>query len=325
MIKMTLNRFLLAFCSFLLAGFYFPLQSIGSVQEETEVMLSAFVEPKQIPLNRHIVFTVRISWKGDLDLIEMGEVDEPLLSNFDIVGTSTANRVSGVSGGRQATKEITYTLQPKTLGMAYIESVRLSYEDKTSGKTHALRTQRIGVEVISPVRDAGDGSNLWYWIIPVCIVLFGFVSFLLIRFRRSEKKDIEEAVERIVEESYLEDLKNTVDLKAKDRREAFTVLTKIFRKYLSEKYQISALEATTAELLKMLADEGFDESLIRKCETLLTKADVVKFSGQEATQAELDEAYTTVETILESHLAKAKEKQLEMEGEKTGKRKKRKK
>jgi histidinol dehydrogenase len=44
---------------------------------------------------------------------------------------------------------------------------------------------------------------------------------------------------------------------------------------------------------------------------LLNKADVIKFSGQEATQAELEEAYTTVETVFESHLAQAKKEILE--------------
>ena len=292
-----------------------------SVLTETVVSLSTLVEPRRVPLNRPLVFTVRVSWEGDLDLIEIGGVEEPVLSNFDIVGTSSTNRVSGAPGGKKAVKEIAYTLQPKTLGMGYIEPVGLTYKNKATGETYSLMTQRIGVEVISPVPEPGERRMVWTWIVVGVIIVVGFfISLFLVRRKAGERQE-EEEVERIVEEAYLEELKESVDLKGKEKRETFAILSKLFRKYLSEKFGISALEATTEELLKILAEEGLEDSLIRECEALLVKADVVKFSGQEATQAELEEAYTTVETILESHLAQTKEKLMQMEEEKSRKKK----
>lgn len=273
----------------------------------TVVSLSASVESKQVPLNRHLTFIVRLSWEGDLDLIEIGDVEEPLLTNFDIVGTASTNRVSGTADGRKAVKEITYTLQPKTLGMGYVESVGLSYEDKRTGKTHSLMTQRLGVEVTSAVPEPGETPMWWVWA-AAGAVLVGVFVFMMIRMSRLKKADGEEIVVRIIEEAYLEDLKEQVDLKSGDRREGLAAVTKLFRKYLSDKYDISALEATTAELAKALEDAGLDANLLKKCESLFEKADVVKFSGQEATQAELEEAYTTVETILESHLSEERER-----------------
>ena len=289
---------------------------------ETVVSLSAFVESKKVPLNRTLEFTVQISWMGDLDLIEINELEEPVLANFEIVGTSSANRVSGISGGKKAVKEISYRLQPTTLGMGYIESVVLSYKELKTGKTRHLRTQRIGAEAVSPVPDRGERGKLWLWIVLGFVGIFGFSVFFFYVKKRSRIDDGEEEIERIIEEAYLEELRETVDLKSADRREAFTILSKLFRRYLSEKYDISALEATTEELLKKIEQEGLDESLIRRCETLFSKADVVKFSGREAEQSEIEEAYTTVETILESHLAKLKERLLEEE-ERGKKRKKR--
>ncbi len=93
-----------------------------------------------------------------------------------------------------------------------------------------------------------------------------------------------------------------MDLNNSDRREALSSISRIFRKYLSEKYHISALEVTTEELIEKLMSENIEENLIGKCDSLFRKADVVKFSGADASQSELDEAYTTVETILESRL-----------------------
>ena len=290
------------------------------VIDETSVTLSATVESHEVPLNRVLNLTVSITWEGDIDMIEIGEIEEPILSGFDIVGTSSSNRVMGAAIGRKAVKEISYTLQPNTLGMGYIESVGIGYKDKKSGNSHHLKTQRLGVEIISPVPEEGGHHYNWIYIV-IAAFLTGTITIIYIIKKRKNRQDEKPVAERIIEEGYIKELKETVDLKIADKRDAFTVLSKLFKKYLKEKYDISALEATTEDLLRTLREEDFDESLIRICENLLVKADVVKFSGQEATQSELEEAYTTVETILESHLAQVKEKQRQAEEEQKSKRK----
>jgi len=319
MIKRISIAALIVFCLLFFLGYGEGTSVVDPLPVQTDVSLSTCVEPRVVPLNRTLLFTVHISWKGDLDLIEIGEVEEPALSNFDIVGTSSANRVESVPGGARAIKEVTYTLQSKTLGMGYIEPVELTYKDRTTGKMHSLMTQRIGVEVVSPVPEQGERGSWWIWVVLGVVVGGGGCGVFLLRKKRAGKKAEDEEVERIVEEVYLGELKASVDLKGEEKREAFTILSKLFRKYLSEKYGISALEATTEELLRTLSEEGLDESLLRKCEALLAKADVVKFSGQEASQTELEEAYTTVETVLESHLAQVREKMRQTEDEKSKK------
>ena len=313
MIRWAFLIFFLVFDSFVSVGYGQASSAVGSGWNETKVSLSAFIEPKRVPLNRSVVFTVQVAWEGDLDLIEIGDIEEPLLSNFDVVGTASANRVIGASGGQRAIKEIAYTLRPRTLGMAYVEPAGLSYEDKRTGKSHALMTQRIGVEVVSPVPEPGEGVGWWVWVAVGVGVVGGGVALVSWMRRRSVGPEEETEVVRVVEEAYLDALKQTVDLKTQDRREAFASLTKLFRGYLAEKYRIPALEATTEELLRTLAEAELDEGLIRRGEVLFSKADVVKFSGQDATQAELEEAYTTVETILESDLARAIERMREVE------------
>jgi hypothetical protein len=294
---------------------------------DIEITLSAFVEPKQVPLNHVLIFTVSISWQGKLQNIEIKEIEEPVLSNFEIIGTASSNRVIGTDTGKKSIKEVIYNLQPKTLGMGYIESVVLSYEDQKSNETHILRTQRIGVEVISPVVENTNSliKNIWIIILLCLIVLASVILIYMLHFRKKGTITIPEEDKSLMEEMFLNDLKESVDLKNPARRETYSILTKLFRKYLSEKYSISALEATTDELLHNMQNENIEESLLRKCEVLFTKADVVKFSGQEATQAELEDAYTVVETILESNLSQIRAQQLKVEEESKKKRKKQKK
>ena len=280
--------------------------------EKVEVTLSSDVESKRVPLNRPLVLTVRVSWEGDIDYIEIDEIEEPILSNFEIVGTASSNRVVGTEDGRKAEKEIRYTLMPTTLGMGYIEPVALSYLDKLSDQTYHLKTERIGVEIIAPVAEKGENPSVWIPLLAGLLILGGgFILMLRFRRMKADRTKEEPVEDRILEEEYLETLKNSMDLKSSNKREMFSTLSNLFRKYLSEKYGIAALEATTEGLLRIMEENKADEGLIHKCRALLNKADVIKFSGQEATQAELDEAYTTVETVFESHLAQAKKEILE--------------
>ena len=133
-------------------------QGVGSdsLSMEYSVNLSTGIAPGEVPLNGTAMLTVQLSWLGDMGRVEIGDVETPILTNFDIVGTASGNRVTGTPHGRKATKEIVYTLRPKTLGMAYVESVNLSYVDNETGQTRHMKTQRVGVEVISPVAEPGE-------------------------------------------------------------------------------------------------------------------------------------------------------------------------
>jgi len=283
-----------------------------------QVTLSTRVLPKQVPLNRTAQLTVQMTWQGDLDLVKINEIDEPILTNFEVVGTASSHQISGTAEGRQSTKKILYTLKPKTLGMGYIESVTLRYTDQTTEKSHSLLTQRIGVEIVSPVSEPGEVKIPWLYILIGLILILGIlISYLQIK-KRALKQDEEPHVH--IEETYLYELKNQCDLKDPDRQKTLSFVIKMIRRYLAEKYQISALEATTEDLIQLLTEHEVEEELVQKCEALLKKTDMIQFSGTEVTQSELDEAYTIVETTLEKQLAQTIESQKIEEEEKSKKR-----
>lgn len=290
----------------------------------TSVTLSMFINPKHVPLNRTVRCIVRVSWQGELDLIEVKDIEEPFLTNLEITGSSASNQTYNSKQGSRAVKEVVYILKPLSLGMGYAEGTAVAYKNLMTGRSYNLRTERVGVEITAPVHEPTGLNYLWIWI-TVAFLLIACAGIALFYFRKKRKAEIAEepGVNKIIEEKYLKQLKDSFDLQAKDKNESYTVLIRIFRKYLSEKYRISALETTTEELLKILTDEDLDEKLIKKTEQLFLKADIVKFSGHESTQAEIDEAYTAVEMILETHLAREKKK-IEKQQKENSKRKKRK-
>ena len=297
--KFVPSLFILTFCS-IVTG-----QSPSSASKAGySVTLSASVEPKRVPLNRTAGLTVRLTWEGALDSLVIGEVEEPALSNLEVAGTSTSNRVEGTESGFRSVKEIAYTLKPKSLGMGYIDSIRVSYEDRRSGVVHQIKTQRLSVEAVDPVPESKGVSRLWMWALLIVCFAAGTLGGAAFFLKSKTRKPQETApAPRLAEETFLESLKAASGANEESRHEALVPLSKLFRQYLSEKFLIPALEATTRELLGALRNSGVEEGLLRKCETFFEKADVIKFSGQKATQAEFDAAYTTVESVLESKLA----------------------
>jgi len=301
---------LLSFYSavFLSAALVFgqPQAASDSTAADLEVVLSAFAEPSSVPLNRTLAYTVRIAWQGDLARIEIGDMEEPVFTNFEVAGTASANRTFGAAAGGRSEKEIIFHLRPKTLGMAYVEPVSVSWKDLGTGNAHSMKTRRIGVEVTDPLPDPKTRRIPWQ--LPAVIALLaGAGAVLFLRMQgRLKKQAVQPEAKPPLEESFLAELKATVDLKDGKRSEAFAFLSKLFRRYLSQKFGIPALEATTSQLMGLLQPLGMEEKHLRKIEALFSTADVVKFSGQDASQADLDGAYTVVECFLEERLAAAK-------------------
>jgi hypothetical protein len=261
-----------------------------SGRAETEVRLTTELDSKTVPLNRSVTLTVSLSWEGPLGSIEIGEMAEPSLSNLEIIGTASTNRVSGA----QSVKSISYTLKPKALGMAYVEPVFVTYTDASAGSSK-LRTQRLSVEVVAPLPEPGRHSPLW-WIVPIAALVLAAGGFFVFR-----KKPAPPALEPVkpLGEKYLEQLKAEVPLSTDDRREAVSTLSKLLRRFLAERDGIPA-GLTTEALLSILAERGVSEKDSRIVESVLRMADRIVFSGADATRAELDEAYTRVESLFES-------------------------
>ena len=198
----------LLFFIFLLTTSAWPM--FTTVQDSSgspyDIHLDTQISPSRVPLNRTTLLSVRIEWEDGMDRIEIEDVEEPVLSNLDIVGTSTGNRIIGTATGEKSVKVIGYTLQPENLGMGYVESVILTYRDKLTGETHVMSTRRVGVEVISPVPEEGAKSNSWMWILGFGLLIL-FILTLIFRFLSHRKSEVPDEPRPIIEELYLNKIK----------------------------------------------------------------------------------------------------------------------
>ena len=110
-----------------------------SAQDSTQISPSGIkvltsVYSKEIALNRLLKFTIQVEWFGNLSRYEISEMENPVVHNFKIKSTASADRREHVGGRLKAIKTFEYELIPEELGMGYIDGVIVKYIDTETGE-----------------------------------------------------------------------------------------------------------------------------------------------------------------------------------------------
>lgn len=155
-----------------------------------------------------------------------------------------------------------------------------------------------------------SGSNWWKWLLGILAAL-ALVAFLLWWFVWREKPLTEEEEIALLPpydraKLALKKLDESQYLMRSEIKEYYSELTMIIRKYFDEKVYDRSLESTTDELINrlQLLKEGnqfpFKKETLTNLETILKRADLVKFakSAPDAALIEMDRA--TIEKEIES-------------------------
>ncbi len=78
----------------------------------------------------------------------------------------------------------------------------------------------------------------------------------------------------------------------------FTTLSKVIRRYLSERYQLPALEWSRIAVLEALQAQGVEADKLELINALLQEADLVKFAMEPVSQERLQAAHALAELII---------------------------
>ncbi|MBD3289812.1 hypothetical protein GF337_13480 [candidate division KSB1 bacterium] len=314
--KIKISVFLIAgILSFSLLNAQAPAPDSGSsAQPDTissGIKMRASVSSKEVPLNRPLIFTIQVEWFGELSRYEISEVEDPVVRNFTIQSNSSSDRREMVDGELKAIKTFEFEMMPLELGMGYIEGVIVKYIDTVTGEGKHLVTNRLEVKVIEPVAEPGSRKGLIKWVVLFIILVILGVAIFWGRKKQIEKRrrqEEEAAAMAPIEIDYLKQLKASVPLDNPDLhlKDAYSQLSHLVKKYLTEKYELPATTATTEEIISGLKQNDVPESLINNTEEILNKSDVVKFSGGEGERAELERLYTLFEDMLDRNLKESK-------------------
>lgn len=163
---------------------------------------------------------------------------------------------------------------------------------------------------IKPFIEVGSSPfnflKLLYWLVPLLLIV-GVGWYL---FRRKKQREAREEQLPPYEEALasLQKLDASNLLKSRRSKDYYSQLTEIVKRYLDREIDDTALESTTDELIERLQlhkDAGhfeFDSETIAKLNSILKRADLVKFAKMEIDQLQASTDRNAVEEIItETH------------------------
>lgn len=282
------------------------------VDYDSTIKISADVNKKVVPLNDSLLLRITLTWTGNIKRYQISELEPPIVENFDIIATAAADRRISESGIDKAFKIYEFVLKPKSMGMGYIEGIIVKYIDNETGDGHSLLTTRLNVKIVSPVAKPGSKTWLIKWIVAAILLLAGFALVIFWQQKKRDQRKREAQIVTIVslEEEFLTSLRSSLKLNDSDVKvnPALWSISTILRKYLSQKYQVPALESTTEKIISELSILQLDQSILNNIHEVLTVCDLAKFAGAETNRSELDRVYTLVEALLERNSGESKAK-----------------
>jgi hypothetical protein len=82
-------------------------------------------------------------------------------------------------------------------------------------------------------------------------------------------------------------------------KEFYSEITEIFRRYLENRYAMTAMEETSDEILAGMRQRRFPAPMLDEAERILRRADLVKFAKYQPVASENEEMFTVVGDIVE--------------------------
>lgn len=151
------------------------------------------------------------------------------------------------------------------------------------------------------------------WILLAAVLAaLGWLLVRWIRFRRQNRdffgKPVVKDPPHIVALRSLEKTRSQKLWQAGKQKLFYTQVTDTLRQYLAGRYDIPALEQTSAEIFRDLQDKNIDPALLENMKELFATADFVKFAKYSASDQENENAIpTAVRFVNETYMTQVKE------------------
>ncbi len=286
---------------FLLLFFLFPIIS--------QAQVSSAVDTTSIRIGEEIIYSIQVE-ANETDLVLFPE--GPTFNPLEVIESYTVDTLRNQDKINLIKK---YGLTQFDSGAYTIPAQRVVINNKpfnTDSVTIAVAnvvvdTTKQKMYHIKPALEVAAPpfafSKVLAWLV-VLLFLAGIVGLLL--FRRKKKR--REAKQQLPPyEEALEALKildNSHFLKNDNSKKYYSALTEIIKKYLHREVDDSALESTTNELIErlyLLRDSGnfeFDTDTIKKLDSILKRADLIKFAKMKEQEGQAKADRSIIEEII---------------------------
>jgi hypothetical protein len=281
--------------------------------QDSAISIDSQVDKSTIRIGDLVTYSVILTYRGNI------QVEKPeLAANLGAFEIRDYKVHDPVEAGGNIVEKIDYVISTFEVGEFEIPSLQFFYtfDKDTSRNRLETRSLKILVESLKP-SEAGDIRDvkpplgipreyrriiIWGSIIFAAFVILTILLYVWHRKRAGKsllpnKVEPERPADEIAIQA-LDALKESDLLHEGKVKEYYIQLSDIIRRYIEGRYFIHALELTTYQLIKKLADAEMDSDDIQLVQNFLDECDLVKFAKYIPTAEEndtyLEHAYTIV-------------------------------
>lgn len=261
----------------------------ASVQVEMQVMISK----SSIPLNDSLRLDFCITCTGNHSSITISEPPIPEVSNLDITGSGSSNETTI----NESIKRYTYFLKPKTIGMAYIEPIRIEYQNLKTPSTQELWSKRLSISVTEAIIHE-ETSFSFALVLAILLAIVGGISFMIYKNKiKTHSMDTIQEQESINPYDQADsDLKQIVQEKI-DNKSKIEKIHHLVLQYFRQQTQ-SDIGLPGREVVKVLRRLCLADTRIFDIQDFFDRCDLIKFSGSSITKTEVEELSIKARDIL---------------------------
>ena len=316
-----MKRMLFGICTLLLAAL--PLSG-----QEDDAALRSRISRDSILIGDQIEWTLDLQLAPGESAIVSKPGEEPVpgveaLSELALDTLSTKNGVLDLRGRVILTSfdSGSYVLPPLYVLLARADGTVDTLE--YAGPRLEVNTFPIDTATFQPhdikgqIRYPVTFKELLPWI--GLVLLIAALVWLLIRWIRMRRqnrtlfgKPVVQDPPHIVALRSLEKTRSQKLWQAGKQKQFYTQVTDALRQYIADRYEVAAMEQTSGEMFRDLADKDIDPAILDKMKDLFTTADFVKFAKHTATDQENENAIpTAIRFVNETYMQQVKDEEEE--------------
>lgn len=279
--------------------------SLSIIEKPVSIVLKTYLEKNTVPQNRSVNFHVELSWDGELSRYQIVKIPQPTLSNLQLKGSGSANRLDELENGHvRSTKTIMYQLQPVETGEAVIEGMVIHYRDTKTGMVESLKTQRVTIRITEPLADRKGQVKAIIYVVLLVVFVGTVIYFLAVFLKRRNSAGGGVGEVGTKEAVYLKRISQEIDPRGTNLRDVSLRLGKIFQEYLCDVFSIKSAEAAGEDICDQLKSAGLENNNLEKLKTFFDKMSLIKFGGATVEPMEFTELQNIVEGFLQAQQKK---------------------
>lgn len=282
------------FFLFIIAATFFMTAGLQSTHAQTSVR--AFTDARKITIGDQVRLWLEVKPSSRKDVVQWAKMPDSL-KGLEIVEKGKIDTI---------VSKDSFILRQRLMvtgfdsGSYYIPSFQFQVSSNGAVSQYAtdsilLHVQTVAVDTtkaFKPIKEIVEIKfSIWdYWpIMLAAVLLIGFGIFVWIYFYKNKKTKIPALAAKLPPEKahekafrMLNELKEKQLLEQGRSKEYFSELSDIVRVYLEERFDITAMEQTTDELLNLLKKQNDSKAELRKVrpelKLILRTADMAKFA-----------------------------------------------